>query len=72
MVVIFVNYKFFKLWELFRIIFYELDDKDKELFDIEMKIEIFFIKEKNNVIEKSCILKENLVDFIGKFLVEFY
>lgn len=72
MVVIFVNYKFFKLWELFRIIFYELDDKDKELFDIEMKIEIFFIKEKNNVIEKSCILKEKLVNFIGNFLVEFY
>lgn len=37
-----------------------------------MKIEIFFIKEKNNVIEKSCILKEKLVNFIGKFLVEFY
>lgn len=72
MVVIFVNYKFFILWELFRIIFYELDDKDKELFDIEMKIEIFFIKEKNNVIEKSCILKEKLVDFIGIILVEFY
>lgn len=37
-----------------------------------MKIEIFFIKEKNNVIEKSCILKEKFVDFIGIILVEFY
>lgn len=71
-VVILANHKLSKLRESLRITLHELDDKDKELSDIEMKTEIFFTKEKNNAIEKSRTLKEKLVDSTGKFLAESY
>lgn len=71
-VVILANDKLSKLRESLQITFQELDDKDKELSDLEMIIETFFIKEENNADERSQILKKKLVDSTERFLAEIH